>query len=265
MDRATRGHLTPALGIIGGHQVIRILVAVAMSVISFNLHATTWSNEKVPDPIDPNAQCNVQMPMSSGSYIYQWPEKYDQVFWPLTDEAGIGFCEGSGFTAFIGDFKNIGDDEKAAISKYLKENFHGVSSISEKLKLLQEIYNLRSKDDLFKNRLLRVLARWNQNLGNFEESAKFRRAALDGMVAGLGGELTPQKRLEYLYVCANYYKFFGQTEESNNSIAEIRRLSLELAEDEELKGYVTYLEKLIKDIERIKPGDKLDPVSTNDA
>jgi hypothetical protein len=47
--------------------------------------ATTWGKSTVKDPVSGDG-VEVQEPMSSGSYIYEWPGKEDQVFWPATDE-----------------------------------------------------------------------------------------------------------------------------------------------------------------------------------
>jgi hypothetical protein len=74
-------------------------------LLSLEASATTWGEpQSVPDPLRQDAICKVAEPMSYGSYIYQWPSKYDQVFWPLTVPNGIWFCPESGFAAFIGEF-----------------------------------------------------------------------------------------------------------------------------------------------------------------
>src|SRR5262245_37271311 len=85
--------------------------------------ATTWTEPTPhPDPVRDGATCQGAEPMSYGSYIYQWPSKYDQVFWPLTDSHSIWFCRESGFAAFVGDFE-LGADERAALASHLGRTY----------------------------------------------------------------------------------------------------------------------------------------------
>jgi hypothetical protein len=171
-------------------------------------HSTTWEYDIVQDPILDSAKCLVQSPASFGGYIYEWPGKHDQVFWPLTEEDGIWFCNESGFTSLVNDFKDISREEKYQISIYLKENYNKTSNIEEKLKLLEGIYSIRKKDEHDKNLLLRVLARWYQNIGKFDTSNAYRKKALAGIEISLRGNLQEQKKVEYLYLASAYSHIF---------------------------------------------------------
>lgn len=66
--------------------------ALATALGSAPVWATTWGETDVDDPIVKDAKCTVGSPGSYGSYIYGWPSKYDQIFWPVTEESGIWFC-----------------------------------------------------------------------------------------------------------------------------------------------------------------------------
>lgn len=234
-----------------------LLLSVSL-VLPSACHATTWGNTEVSDPIDPSLKCKVREPMSSGSYIYQWPEKYDQVFWPFTESGGIWFCDGTGFTAFIGDFEGLVEDERRQIASYLKDNYKKDSSIAAQLKLLEEIYVLRKKDERFNNQLLRILARWYQNLGEIDKANAYRRSALEQIQQSLKGNLPEDQRLQYLYIAANYSRFFGNAEASQKYVEELQGAILGL-KDKELSGLAEYLSELVKDTPRIKPGRILDP------
>ncbi|MCC7250125.1 MAG: DUF2225 domain-containing protein, partial [Lysobacter sp.] len=204
--------------------LMRSMLALALLYPAFS-HATTWGETKVQDPIDRKAKCDVQEPMSSGSYIYQWPEKYDQVFWPMTDQNGIWFCKKSGFVAFIGDFEGLTDAEKARISQYLRENYKGgkdEGSLEAKLKSLEALYALREKDEAFRNMLLRALARWYQDSGDTEKANEYRRKALEGIRSALTGEMPEDQKLQYLYVAANYTRELGDAEASDRYLVELR-------------------------------------------
>lgn len=222
--------------------------------------ATTWARDRVDDPVMDRANCDVQTPMSSGSYVYRWPSKYDHVFWPIVDEAGIWFCERSGFTAFIGDFDGVTDAEREAIRAYLAEHYTGSADLRTKLALMEGIYALRDKDAAFRNTLLRALARWHQDLGDLEKANDYRRQALAQIRTLLEGELPTAERLEYLYVSCNY-EVFLEGADAAGCVARLHA-ALDANTDEALSGYVDYLRELVEDTPRIRPGGRLDPVDT---
>jgi hypothetical protein len=239
----------------------RVMVALLLSLLATSAFATTWAPSEVDDPIGKGKKCDVSEPMSSGSYIYSWPEKYDQVFWPLTDENGIWYCKGSGFTAFIGDFENITGDEKAAISQYLKDHRKkGKIGIESKLALLEGIYALRRIDEEFKSKLPRIFARWYQNLGQIDKANEYRKKSLADIKEKLATELPEALKLEYLYVAANYSRLFGDVAGSDQYLARLKAAAAEL-KDKELEGYAGYLLELAGETGHIKPGGILDPVS----
>lgn len=241
-------------------QTLLSILAVA-SMTSSAAQATTWTEPgPVPDPVRQGAKCQVSQPMSSGSYIYQWPSKYDQVFWPLTDPKGIWFCQESGFTAFIGDFE-LSDAERAALATALAAHYKLTRkpTLGEKLALLQQSYEARKADTRTTIRLLRVLAYYKEvELKDFVAAAEFRKRALDMIESALRTEIEDAERLEYLFVSAVYYREFGDAEKSKSALSALDQ-ALAGNKNEELKGYVEYLSELKKDIDRIVPGGGLIP------
>jgi len=231
------------------------LIFLSLPVI---VQATTWGESEVDDPILEGKKCSVHEPASYGSYIYNWASKYDQVFWPLTDQHGIWFCKESGFTAFIGDFSEISPSEVAKIKGYLLKNPPADSTIETKLEFLEKIYSLRVTDEAFNNRLLRALARWHQDLGNLDKANNYRKEALAGIELSLRGELGEIQRLEYLYLAASYTRQFGDEKASENYLSKLNS-SLGEVEGEDAKGFAEYLKKLSTDTEYIKAGGVLDP------
>ncbi len=223
--------------------------------------ATTWGESEVDDPILEGEKCSVHEPASYGGYIYRWPSKYDQVFWPLTDHHGIWFCEKSGFTAFIGDFSDLNPDEIETIKEYLVENHPKDSSIETKLTQLEKIYSLRNTDKDFNNKLLRVLARWHQDLGNTDKANKYRREAFVGVKQALQTGLDEIQNLEYLYLAANYSRQFGDIKGSDDYISKLV-LALDDIKNEKSKGFAEYLKELYPDTIHIKSGGILDPEIT---
>lgn len=224
-------------------------------------HATTWTEpEPVPDPVRQGAKCLVSQPMSYGSYIYQWPSKYDQVFWPLTDPNGIWFCRESGFTAFIDDFE-LKSDERAALASELATFYKPLDkpSMREKLVLLQKSYGARKPDARTQIRLLRVLAYYYETeLSDLVGASAFRHQALEMIETALRQKLPEGERLEYLFVSGVYYREFGDPDKSRTTLQALEQ-ALKENKDEKLKGFVEYLSELKSDINKIVPGGPLIP------
>ena len=229
-------------------------------LITFNAHATTWGTSEVDDPIKSGSKCKVFDVASSGSYIYNWPSKYDQVFFPITSSNGIWFCEDSGFISFIGDFENITVEEKKNISNYLEENPpKNIRSLISKLKLLETIYSFRHLSDELNIRNKRVFAYLYEQKDKFKLANYFRKTALNEINQLLKTGLSEYKKLEYLYVAANYERQFG-----NVANSDLRLTSLKMAianiQDDELNNFGRYLLKLSEETLLIQPGGKLAPI-----
>jgi len=221
-------------------------------------NATTWGKSEVDDPILKGEKCQVSQPMSSGSYIYQWPSKYDLVFWPFTVQSGIWFCEKSGFVAFINDFKKLKTNEIEAISDYLKKNDSAITDFSSMLLRMEKLYSLRESTATFNNRLLRNLAYLFETENKISLANQYRRKALTMIEKSLNGELAEQQKLEYLFLATVYNKQFG---DSNKYALYLNELTtnLDLSKDKELEGFVGYLKALVKDVSKVELGGVLAP------
>lgn len=246
---------------------MRYLFSLVLALFITVNYATTWSESEVDDPILDGEKCNVGEPMSYGSYIYQWPAKYDQVFWPETVPSGIWFCEKSGFISLIGDFKRLTDSEKLNISEYLKSNNSKLKGITEKLKHLEKIYSLRHSDENFNNRLLRILAYQYESLGEFKLANEYRRKALHQIEARLilRKEALTYGRLESLFLAVVYNKQLGDENKYSiflNQLHEnIRNIDIK---NEEIRDYAKYLEPIIEEVKMIEVGGKLAPKLEHD-
>lgn len=239
--------------------IAAITTLLTVSELTF---ATTWGKpERISDPLLKGAFCEVSKPMSSGSYIFQWPSKYDQVFWPLIDEHAIWMCSESGFAAFIEDF-DLNEEEKSNLIQHLKAAYKpksGRISLEDKLEQLQLSYALRNKDTEFNIQLLRVLAFYHENdLHNVKSATALRKSALGMIETELAGDLPYSLRLEYLFVSAAYYREFDEPTKSDAALSALRK-ALEENRDDKLKGYVEYLSELAGEIPKIAPGGNLAP------
>ncbi len=63
-------------------------VVLAVLLLGGDALATTWASSEKTDPMTGEKVPSHEI-MSYGGYIYNWPSKYDLVFWPFTDEKWI--------------------------------------------------------------------------------------------------------------------------------------------------------------------------------
>lgn len=235
-------------------------IMVSLLLAAFPAPATTWGEETIKDPIS-GKNCKVSMPASSGSYVYHWPEKYDQVFWPLTDPMGIWICPVSGFASFIGDIE-LKPDEKSAIAAFLKGALPLAKAAEPGavLERLEAVYALRTLAPDAKSRIVRALAYQYQSNGRQAKADALRAQAGAIMEQRLGdADLDPALRLQYLFVTANYARELGLVAESDRKLEQLASLLAEAAHDEKRQGYAEYLGGLIASSRNIAPGGALAP------
>ena len=79
---------------------------IIILVFSLNVNATTWGPAKHKCPIC-NKTSVFQEVMSYGGYIYQWPSKFQYVYWPLTDNPSVYCCPNCFFSTYMWDFDSI--------------------------------------------------------------------------------------------------------------------------------------------------------------
>ena len=225
--------------------------------------AARFLESTVDDPIVSGKTCDVHQPVSYGSYIYAKPSKYDLVFWPLTSEKWVWHCKQSGFTAFGGDFE-ITDKERRNIRDYLASAYDGEADVVQRLRLLEGIYELREKNVHFRNLMLRVLARRYQELGYIERANEYRLIAWTGIKELLLTDLELPRKLEYLFIAANYARQAGDRAASDEYLRKLTNTidQLSLADNdrhENLEGQANFLLKVVADTALITPGGRLEP------
>ena len=240
-----------------GRRLPGVAFALAITLPVLPVWAHMWNDVEVDDPIMPGKTCSVTRLLSTGNYIYVAPSKYDLVFWPLVSPEGIWHCAHSGFTAFNDDFDGLSSEELVRIRAYLRATHVGTDDPRTRLELLEGTYRLRAKDVHFENRLLRALARWYQDLGEVEKANGYRRQAFDELTVLLQGELSELRRLQYLYVAANYARQFGDPVASDRYLAQLS-VAMEGVSDG-VAEQAQYLSQLAKETVRIQPGGILDP------
>jgi len=240
------------------HRASRHITTLLLAAWAGSAGAITWADKSVPDPIDPTRTCAVHEPMSWGGYIYEFPSKYDMVFWPFVTDNGLWYCADTGFIAFYGDFKNLPEAERAAIAAWLKGK-DKPTDLRGRLARLEEVYALRQKDGAFRNQLLRTLARQYQDLGDLAKANEYRKAALAQIEASLQAPPTSElDRLQSLYLAANYSRVLGDPAASDAWLVKLRE-ALANVKDAKTKDAAGFIGKLADETPRIKAGGKVDP------
>jgi hypothetical protein len=226
--------------------------------------ATTWSDTTVADPVD-DKPCKAQTPASMGSYVYDWPEKYDQVFFPVTASAGIWSCD-SGFVAFIGDI-SLSAAEEQRIAAYLAElpaSERIPKDIAAKLHRAEALYALRELPPERSALIHRVMAYDFESMaGDTDRAAAHRKAALEIMLGRLADEsLAPALRMEYVFVSANYARESGDTGRADRLLVQLEAL-IAASAGTPTEDYAHYLGTLLPSARDIAPGGRLAPAPAN--
>ena len=216
--------------------MISRLLSGAIGLILFaGSHATTWGPTTVKDPIA-GGECEVHEPASYGSYIYDWPSKYDGVYWPFTDHHWIWQCAESGYLSFGDDFDELTDDEISRIRTHLNEPS---SSVGSDLDRLESIYRIRDKDDQFWAWFYRVKA---AILTSQADQARYEALPL---LEARADNLDPGFELIQAYfVIGDYHRRFGDFDKAREYFSKARVVEWE---DEEGNAHVgsEYISELI--------------------
>lgn len=186
-------------------------------------HATKWSETEVVDPISGEI-IKVQSIASYGSYVYQWPSKYDVVYWPFTTENYIWFNPGSGYIAFGVDFATLKDEAEARVSAFIKKNYdhqNPPTTHIDKLKWLAQLSKVRGVNEEFYIRhycLLSYLTRYDE-----ENSLKYREEALERIIPYLEKAQPSSYRVQLHLVAGFYSALLGTGNEDKywNSVTEL--------------------------------------------
>ncbi|MGH8027474.1 MAG: hypothetical protein ACREO0_12175 [Pseudoxanthomonas sp.] len=239
-------------------RIALLFLAVCLSAPAW---ATTWGETTVVDPIG-GKPCKVATPASMGSYVYEWPEKYDQVFFPVTASQGIWTCSASGFVSVIGDIAlSVGEKQRiAAYLAGLAAAERNPKDIAGKLDRAEALYLLRDLDPGRRALIHRILAYDFESMAaNATKAADHRKAALQIMLDRLADpSLADATRLEYLFVCANYLRETGNAARADRLVSQLETLIADSA-GSPAEAYAHYLQSLLASAKTIAPGGRLAP------
>lgn len=133
--------------------LILSLFLLASLTASTSSTMTTWAPAEVVCPICKHKNTFMQI-MSYGSYIYEWPSKFQYIYWPLTDSPVLYSCAKCHYTAFMWDYNDGAKNKEDAIRKMLESlKFEGTYAkytdipMSQRLAIAEKVYQLLDRDD----------------------------------------------------------------------------------------------------------------------
>jgi hypothetical protein len=239
-----------------------ILIAMSVAALSVgSAFAITFIQGSKPDPFASGKTCDAPRVGSMGSYVYDWPSKYDLIFSPVDYPMFLWRCETSGYISFPREFDKLTPGEKERIGAYLTEAKFGQkvksgNGISDEiLHHLERIYDLRDPDVELKGFLLRYFA-WQYKAKPIAD--EYRRKALAHYKALLeGGTLKDNDLLEALYILGFYSHKLGDTDAAKQYFDRIKTVETIDPESKKPVRGAPYLEKLAGEVIAGKAGDKV--------
>jgi uncharacterized protein (DUF2225 family) len=174
---------------------------------------------------------------SWGSYIYQYPSKFQLVFWPHTWSDTVYSCKKCHLSLFMWDFKEFPKDKIESTRKLLEgvkltgeyKTYTDIP-VSEKLQIAEKVYQGRNRNDDFWSHFYRVL-------GYHFAQEKKPEQAKEG------------RKKELLFLAASMHHFTGDDSAALQELKAASTLKFHGAEgdDEHSKNYDEYLSALIKE------------------
>ena len=214
-------------------------------------HATTWGESKVRDPVS-GSDIDVQEPTSWGSYIYSWPGKEDQVFWPMTDDHWLWFNPKSGYGAFGSDFARLEGETLARVQAWLAANYDRTTrpaTRSELLAWLEKIYDQRGMDEKFWCFFYRLMA-FEYSHDEPAKSLEYVRKALPLLERQLANGESDYGRIATLYLLGEYHRRLGNLDASRSYFDQAKSAPYKDDEGQTLVG-APYFVKLIEEREAL--------------
>jgi hypothetical protein len=202
--------------------------------------------------------------MSWGSSVYQYPSKFQFVFWPHTDSTALYICSHCHLSLFMWDFKKFPTAKKPEIEEVLKSiRLESTASdyrkipMAEKLAIAEKVYEKLGQDDQFWAGFYRVMGYHLAREKRPTEAKAARAKALEITQKLLADAKNEEMKKELLLTSAAMRHFLNDDSGALNDLqaASALRFAPKGDDPKKAEGYDGYLAELIKEyIEKIKAG-----------
>ncbi len=226
--------------------------------------ATTWAPEDVACPLCGTTN-EFQGVMSYGTYIYNWPSKFELIFWPDTESEVLYSCRNCKYTSFMYDFDDPPAEKLDALREAAAEadfgggaNYYTDIPMTARLAAAEKIYRVLERSDDFWCRFYRIVGYHAAAEGLAEDAANARGEALAIAETLMQDETRAGERKEFLLITGAMRHLRGDEPGARADFEAALALTYENAalETENNEGYDAYLTALLEEyIAKIDNGE----------
>lgn len=192
-----------------------VKVCLALAFLFADVNAITWFPKVFYCPLD-NQKNTFLVVGSYGSYIYQYPSKYQWLFFPRTDSPTFYLCKKCSLATFMWDFDKLPKEKFDAIRGALKnvkvsKAFKEYTEIPviERLEIMEKVYSAIGEDDLFWEDFYRIKGFHHGKAGDAAKAAEARRRSLAYIEKELTDPNAKRPKKLSLYISASMKHFLN--------------------------------------------------------
>jgi hypothetical protein len=183
-----------------------LLIGLFTLAFAFTASAITWAPKEFTCPID-NESNTFMVVNSYGGYIYQYPSKYQGLFFPQTDSPAFYICKKCHLATYMWDFDKIPKEKLPELRQVLagikvSKTFAKYTElpVTERLAIMEKVYTILGKDGDWWENFYRLRGYHYGKEGNAAKAAEARRRSLELITADLNDakSTAPKKLLYYL-------------------------------------------------------------------
>lgn len=230
-----------------------LLLALTCIVAPLKASATTWveADVKCPNCHTVNKFGEIA---SYGSYIYSWPEKYQLVFWPMTDSQVLYSCSKCRLTMFMWDFADLTKDELVTLAPVLtatsvawKQKHYYEIPMTERLVVAETHYAKLDRDVDWWCRFRRIQAYHYDAVGNTSAAATARGQAVELADRLIADTSRAGMLKEALYIRGAMRHFLGDDTSAVKDFTEAKSKVIQIKDkpEENSKNFDAYLTSLV--------------------
>ena len=195
----------------------RLSLTVSLVFVLFlttSASAITWYPKEFVCPID--QEKNTFMVVGSyGSYIYNYPSKYQWLFFPNTSSNNFYMCKKCHLTTYMWDFDKFPKDKIEEVGKMLAKNKidqkfkdYRKVPVTTRLEMMERVYREIGQDDVFWEQFHRIRGYHYGKDGESEKAFADRKKSLSLIQAEISKEGKSKIPLKLLFYMSGAMKHF---------------------------------------------------------
>jgi hypothetical protein len=248
----------------------KALVLAAFLGLSAGVLATTWASKDMKCALC-GRSTRMEVIASYGSYIYNWPSKYQLIFWPATTGRALYFCKHCHLAMFMGDFQDLAKlpgEKQAAVKKAIAplkqkqpdKRYYEIP-MSYRLRIAEAAYRQLDKDDAFWCRFHRIRGYHLAGEGDAEGARAARLKALELAEKMIEEKATAPPLKELILIKGSMQYFTGQRSQAEATLRLAKATPVKTSKTtsaEHAQNATRYLDSLAADfLKMIEKGEDL--------